>query len=95
MNPHVARVVTPPQVLSWEEKAIIFCNLDDIYELHCRFSAALERTVQDDPTQIALLFVASEFKNTYAQYCSNHPRAVRILQERLVHSFVSSVLLML
>lgn len=84
------------QVLSWEEKAVIFCNLDEIYEIHVKLLSLFEQAIVDgDLSELGRLFLQIDLKSAYSQYCSNHPRAIRLLQERLVRTTATRLLCLL
>eukprot|EP00050_Salpingoeca_kvevrii_P018037 m.70261 g.70261 ORF g.70261 m.70261 type:complete len:799 (-) comp7869_c1_seq1:81-2477(-) len=76
----------PDETISWEEKLVIFGNVDELQELHIEFLAKLRAAVDsgdDAPQEIAALFTTDRFVGPYVQYCANHDRSIKALQLHL------------
>lgn len=102
-SPCLTTALGPPvpctQLLSAEEKMVVFGNLPELYELHLDLLAELRRGVVDDAVgeaqrarAVARSFLAREFVHEYADYCRGHVGGLRLLNGRRADAELQSQL---
>eukprot|EP00053_Salpingoeca_punica_P003190 m.41666 g.41666 ORF g.41666 m.41666 type:complete len:798 (+) comp12033_c0_seq1:399-2792(+) len=83
----------PENILSDEEKLVVFCNVPELLDFHRQLHRAM-RQAGDDVTQIAKTFVdlSEDFLELYSQYCIRHDRSLTFLKLRQNDEKLTTVL---